>query len=287
MNYIKVIQNSLNYIEDNLLNAITLKDIAKHVHVSPWHFHRIFGLLVGETTAMYIRKRRFSQAAMRLLDSDHRIIDIAVSLGFSSHEAFTRSFKRLIGVTPDQYRLDEKATFQYPKLSFTENELFSMNSHFPVPEVQILRLDRMAVCGLSLRNLRVESSPSMEHNQRRIQALWNELCHLVERQREQVGVILPIGGTRYDYLAGLRMTEDLPLKLSESGKKLDTLEIPRQTYVVCSHQGSMIEVPLLYQYLFGHWFSKVEYEPVFAPELELYHHDGDGKWRVEIHLPIK
>jgi AraC family transcriptional regulator len=64
MSNLNLIKRSIDFIEENLFNPLSLKTAARHVHVSPWHFHRLFGIVVGESAAMYIRKRRFSIAAM-------------------------------------------------------------------------------------------------------------------------------------------------------------------------------------------------------------------------------
>lgn len=153
MSYINLIQKLIEFIEDNLHDPLTIKAAARHVHVSPFHFHRLFRILTGESVAMYIRKRRFSIAAMELLESDKRIIDIAVGLGFSSHESFTRSFKQLSRVTPEQYRIRGIPTFHYPRLSFTDNELFSSITLPYSPEVRIVTLDSLQVYGLRLKGL--------------------------------------------------------------------------------------------------------------------------------------
>jgi AraC family transcriptional regulator len=63
MSYIGLIQHSIDYMEENLFHTLSLKSVAKHVHVSAWHFHRLFRIVAGEQKAMYIRKRRLSKAA--------------------------------------------------------------------------------------------------------------------------------------------------------------------------------------------------------------------------------
>jgi AraC-like DNA-binding protein len=145
MSNLNLIKRSIDFIEENLFNPLSLKTAARHVHVSPWHFHRLFGIVVGESAAMYIRKRRFSIAAMELLESNKRIIEIAVGLGFSCHESFTRSFKQVTGMTPEQYQIRGLSTFHYPMLSFTDIELFSAISIPQVPEVRVVSRNSLSV----------------------------------------------------------------------------------------------------------------------------------------------
>jgi AraC family transcriptional regulator len=284
MSYIGLIQHSIDYMEENLFHTLSLKSVAKHVHVSAWHFHRLFGIVAGEQAAMYIRKRRLSIAALKLLESDKRIIEIAVELGFSSHESFTRSFKQITGITPEQYRKLGITTFHYPMLSFTENELFSAVSMLPAPEVRIVSFSKLQVAGLRLKGLSISSSSSMEHNQKKIEKLWQFIHSEVEHLREQVGVIIPTGGTRFDYIAGTLTYEK---HLHSYSEDWEVFNIPKQTYAVASHTGTIEELPQLFKYMVGNYLPKAKYELVYGPELELYRFDNAGKMIIEVHIPIQ
>lgn len=104
MNYDVCIKKSIEYIEHNLTEKIELKELADKVFLSRYHFHRVFHSIVGETVAEYIRKRRLTKAANELLNTDNKIIDIALKYQFSSQESFTKSFKKLYKVPPRQFR---------------------------------------------------------------------------------------------------------------------------------------------------------------------------------------
>lgn len=284
MSYINLIQRAINFIEENLFNPLSLKAAARHVHVSPWHFHRLFRIVAGEPAAMYIRKRRFSIAAMELLESKKRIIEIAVGLGFSSHESFTRSFKQVTGITPEQYRNRGISTFHYPMLSFTDNELFSTISVPQASDVRVVSLNSLQVSGLRLKGLSISASYSMEHNQKEIESLWQSVHPVVELHREQAGVIIPMGGTRFDYIAGLITDEEHPHRFPE---EWEVFSIPKQTYAICSHRGSLEELPQLFKYVVGNWLSEAKFELIYGPELELYQFDPDGGMVIDIHIPVQ
>jgi AraC family transcriptional regulator len=57
MDYYERIQTSIEHIEDNLKNMITLEDVGETSFISKYHFHRIFQSVVGESVMEYIRKR--------------------------------------------------------------------------------------------------------------------------------------------------------------------------------------------------------------------------------------
>lgn len=101
---ITAVQRMQDYIEAHITEAITLSRLAAAAGYSPWHSARIFKELTGKTPFEYIRRRRLSEAAVRLADSDARVVDVALEFVFDSHEGFTRAFSREFGVTPQDYR---------------------------------------------------------------------------------------------------------------------------------------------------------------------------------------
>ncbi|MBL4787497.1 MAG: helix-turn-helix transcriptional regulator, partial [Kordiimonadaceae bacterium] len=78
MSYIEQINRAIDHIESNLLDALTIADTAKEAGLSYWHFQRIFAATVGDTVTDYICSRRLSHAALRLVTSNDRVIDIAL-----------------------------------------------------------------------------------------------------------------------------------------------------------------------------------------------------------------
>ena len=104
MNYKLQIQNSIDYIEKHLCENIKLSEIAKQSHFSQFHFHRLFRKTVGTSVMEYVRKRRLSEAAMELAETDEKITNIAFKYQFSSEESFSRAFKKLYGASPRDYR---------------------------------------------------------------------------------------------------------------------------------------------------------------------------------------
>jgi len=74
----KAIQRSLSFIEQNLTHELQLNQLAKHAGYSRFHFQRIFRKIIGKSIAEYIRERRMTQSARKLITTDQRIIDIAI-----------------------------------------------------------------------------------------------------------------------------------------------------------------------------------------------------------------
>lgn len=104
MDWMKAVNDAISYMEDNLTEAIALKDIAERVSISPFHFQRAFTVIVGMTPSEYMRLRRLSQAGAELAHGECRVIDIALKYGYDSPENFAKAFTRFHGVSPIQAR---------------------------------------------------------------------------------------------------------------------------------------------------------------------------------------
>lgn len=111
------INQAIDYIENNLTEAISLETISAAAGYSLFHFSRLFLELIGQTPGEYLRKRRLSEAACELVNSRKCILDIALDYQFQSQEAFTRSFKRLFRTSPGAYRKKRRLTKIFPRIS--------------------------------------------------------------------------------------------------------------------------------------------------------------------------
>jgi AraC family transcriptional regulator len=86
-----------------------LDTLARAFEHSPFHFHRLFSKIVGETPKHYVERLRLERAAYRLAITDDTVLDIGLSVGFSTHETFSRAFRRVVGHSPSGYRKTAKA----------------------------------------------------------------------------------------------------------------------------------------------------------------------------------
>jgi AraC family transcriptional regulator len=100
----------LTHIQRHLDEDVDLPALAKVACFSPFHFHRVFSGMVGESLKEHVRRLRLERAAGRLKRGTSSVTALAFDAGFQSPEAFTRAFKALFGVSPARYRGEKRPT---------------------------------------------------------------------------------------------------------------------------------------------------------------------------------
>ena len=101
---VRTIEDMIDWVEQNIEYAPTLDKMADHVGYSEFYCSAKFHEYVGVPFKEYVFRRKLSLAAKSLMNTDSLIIDIAMQYGFSSHEAFSRAFKKTYGYSPNQFR---------------------------------------------------------------------------------------------------------------------------------------------------------------------------------------
>jgi len=108
MNWIEDIQKAVNFIENNLLENITVDDAAKYIHSSTDYFQKTFNIVTGISVSEYIRNRRLTLAGEELKNTQIKVIHAALRYGYDSPDSFTKAFTRFHGVTPAAARISSE-----------------------------------------------------------------------------------------------------------------------------------------------------------------------------------
>lgn len=93
------LQPVIRYLEANFDQPLDLATVAEKANLSPYHFHRIFKAVVGETLNHYLRRLRLERAAHWLFFQQRSVTEVALDSGFSSSQSFAKAFKAHFGVT--------------------------------------------------------------------------------------------------------------------------------------------------------------------------------------------
>ncbi|HEX2948445.1 MAG TPA: AraC family transcriptional regulator [Armatimonadota bacterium] len=282
MDYFHQLQTAVTYIEEHLAEDIIPGDIAEQAGYSLFHFCRIFQGIAGESVMEYVRNRRLTKAACALVRSNRRILDIALDYAYESQAAFTRSFKRAYGVTPGRYRRQGKyMPLRVPLI------LASPGSQGESMEPTIVNLDAFIVVGL-------EYVGKNENGE--IPALWdqyNARCGEVRHKTVPEAYLGVCGEMRsdgsYSYTAGARVTTAADVPVGMVAKV-----VPAAKYAVFTHRGPLFgvekDLQSTYQYIYGEWLPKSEYDRADTPDFELYDErfaDGQATSEMDIYIPLK
>ena len=117
------IDERIKYHDDE---ALTLKSLSRRLGYSEFHATRKFKEISGMYLGDYIRLRKLAFALIDVRDTKESLFDIAIKYGFTSHEAFTRSFKLAYGVTPKKYRQNPLPVVLRTKLSIFDRFFFGL-----------------------------------------------------------------------------------------------------------------------------------------------------------------
>ncbi|MHA6529171.1 helix-turn-helix domain-containing protein [Paenibacillus sp. BAC0078] len=290
MEYFEQIEHALEFIEQNLKNEITAPDVAGAAAYSYFHFHRVFETAVGETVGGYIRSRRLSKAAEELLYTDKRIIEIALSFRFESHEAFSRAFKKLYKVTPMQYRINKIDTIIGRKAALGSDALLHRQGVSLQPE--IVMVPDMHLVGTRFP-VSIEENSSIE--------MWpvfnNRIHEIRNRVQNSARYCIYEAHEKCDYdsfdaqaattaFIGVAATphasipDGMVLKKFRGGK-----------YAHFIHTGTTASLLYTYQYIWGSWIPYNKIELAVRDDIECFTERFKGAVdetsETDIYIPIK
>lgn len=284
----------LIHIQNHLNKAVSLDELAAVANFSPYHFHRVFRGMTGETVMDHIRRLRLERAAYLLKYNGDSVTHIAFDAGYETLDAFTKTFRDQFGVPPSVYR-KEKRVMSYPKspanVSYhPQGELADfepINTGALDMDAQIKALDPVRVAFVRAQGPYAKSA----------ETAWQKLCGWAGRK----GLFSPntrFIGVSYDdpditqpdkirYDACLTLTKDLPpegeVGMQEIGGGLFAVTVVRGPY-----EKSLAPA---YARLCGEWVPKQGYRLRIGPSLEVYLNDPDQvkpeDLLTEIYVPVE
>lgn len=99
-----VVRRALNYMKTNYHQKLTLSEVAEHAYVSPWYLSKLLKQYVGRNFTDIRNRIRIGYAKKMLKEEKTPICEIAERVGFQAACHFSRTFKKVVGVSPDKYR---------------------------------------------------------------------------------------------------------------------------------------------------------------------------------------
>ena len=128
----KLIQKSIDYIEDHLKTDISAAELSDMAGFSLFHYYRLFSCAVGMPVMQYVLRRRLLNAIYEI-SCGNKMIDAALNYGFETYAGFYRAFQREFGYTPSQYLDKFKVKKPYRINIFKEEHI--MLTHKKIREI--------------------------------------------------------------------------------------------------------------------------------------------------------
>jgi AraC family transcriptional regulator len=270
---------ALWFIETHLGNELSLADIARYAGVSRYNLLRAFGEATGRSVMRYVRARRLTEAARRLVGGAPDILTVALDAGYGSHEAFTRAFRDQFGLTPEAVRAQRHLDNINPVEPIKMNE--SLIIDLEPPRFEHGRA--LLIAGLGER-YRFESALGIPQQWVRFQQYIGNIPGQVGNTA--YGVCCNADGTgNFDYIAGVEVSsfDDLPTEFAR-------IRIPAQRYAVFSHREHISRMRATVYTIWNQWLPASGCRHADAPDFERYDERFDprtGTGTVEVWLPIK
>jgi AraC family transcriptional regulator len=274
--------SAADYIEAHLRDDLALEEVAARAALySPFHFIRLFRLLAGETPGGYLRKRRLSEAARDLAESNRSVLQIALAYRFRSAEAFARSFKHQFGLSPSQHCREKGFLHLVDRLRAEQIGAPGQ----PAPEPAFAQLGPLHFAGLQRR----AGSGDLA-------ALWAELGPILPRITRRAGPPLLCGVWEYprrfqasrdpDYTAAARVEGPAPQPTG-----LRQFSLPPNRYAVFTHTGPLRLIRHTYVAIYAEWLPNSDWVQSDPYDLEIYTErfrgPADETSQLDIAVPVR
>jgi AraC family transcriptional regulator len=281
--YAARLNRAVNYIGAHLAEPLALRDLATAAAFSPYHFHRIFTAMMGETPGDFIWRLRAERAANLLLGRPRMpITEIAFACGFSSSSNFARAFKQRFGLSATAFRA---GGYRNGGAGAPDSPP-DTRGQGPVAAWSIERSAAMSIAVTTLpgyhvayiRRLGYSKGVYQEHLNAAFQGVcrWAASQGLFRPETLVIGVphdnpdITPVARCRYDACV------TVPAAVTGGEGEVDIQDLPGGQYAVQRIDvDDPAEIGRLVTALYGEWLPASGYQADDRPSLEIYHDSGE------------
>lgn len=316
-NYIARINRVIDHIQAHIGEDLSLAELADIAHFSPFHFHRIFSAMVGETLNSFIQRLRIERAASMLIQNPKKsITEIALECGFSGSPVFARAFRETFKMSASQWR--SGGYLQNSKTGKTDSKesktVSNIQQDFDVhpyyienTNKQIWRVEMKTDKNLTV-NVEVKEVPEMHIAYIRhigpyagdmalFKKLFDRLCTWAGPRgllRFPETKFIAIYHDNPDVTDEARLRTDVCITVPADTKaegEVGKAIIPAGKYAIAHFEINVEQYADAWKALYGGWLPESGYQPDDRPCFELYLNDPkthpQGKHIVDIYAPVK
>jgi AraC family transcriptional regulator len=250
-----------------------LEDLAAIAHFSPFHFHRVYSSIAGETVTATVRRVRLALATRLLEQGGQSITQVALEVGYDSPQAFTRAFSQFTGQSPRAFQ----QAMHRVALGTGARQLEGVGAQ--APAVQIIERPAQR-----LHALRHHGPPAtIPHTQRRL------YLQCGQRATERLGASCgdPGDAGSFCYYAAVALPAPWPADVDA----LERLDIPAGCYARHTLAGPYARINAAVAAIYARWLPGSGYEPDDRPALEHYlnspRNAAPADLRTDLFIPIR
>lgn len=274
-NYRERVARVVAFIVAHPMAAHRLEDLAGIAHFSPYHFHRVYSSIAGETVAATVRRVRLALATRLLEEGRQSITQVALAVGYDSPQAFTRAFGQFIGQSPRSFQQHLHRTLVNVGTRPTEDDTHES------PAVQIIERPAQRVHTLRHHG----PLATIPHTQRRL-----HLHPDADGVSEWLGASY---GDPNDTTSGFRYyaAAVFPQPGPAADAAIEVLDIPAGRYARHRLVGPYARINAAVTALHARWLPASGYEPDDRPTLEHYlnspHNASQAQLLTDLLIPIR
>jgi len=315
--YISRINKVLDYIEFNLSKPLTLQELAKVSCFSPYHFHRIFGAVMGESLNRFIQRLRIEKAAVLLVNNPVlSITDIAFDIGFTNGAAFARAFKDHFGMSASSWRKKYNSDSKMGNINRKDYQLFgNMKKADNSGSMYIDPVNNNITWRMKMKESKIVDDLVVEvrtlepmevayiryvgpyqGDESLFDGLWGKMCRWAGARN----LITPDTQFLTVYHDNPEITDEDKLRLSvcltvsedvKSEGEIGRMVIPGGRYAFARFRIDADQFGECWNAVYGSWLPESGYQPDDGPCFELYlndpKNDPEGKHEFYICIPVK
>ena len=247
--YVRIINNVIEYIEQNISEPITLKDLSVEFCLSEFHFSRLFRVIVGIGLKQYILGRKLTVAAEKLRSTDNTVYYIANELGFEYPETFSRAFKKQFDISPTLYRRKEHTLNTIPKAQVVERDIMNLGG------ILTLKEDYIYFDSFNLYGKRIKVDEKDNDFSSKLNCTGERVLKDLKDNNDFYSVVScnGDGSGRYNVFFGIEKNEN---------KKSEKVNIPTGWYARFSYYGNMLDMRTTFSDDLYRWLVVKEIEPL-------------------------
>lgn len=302
--YTARINRVMDYIGKNISQVIDLSVMADIASFSPYHFHRIFTFITGETPNNFVSRIRLERAAVLLQDSTKDTIsEIAFRCGFINVSSFSRAFKSFFGVSAKEFRRLDKAIYIKNGIRYSKNckPISKIGKNIQQVNEQICSVELNELIIMDTK-IEIKQMPELNLIYCRHMGAFNKIGQAYEKLFKWAvprGLVTSSTKTVTVYhddpaVTGVEKVRQDASIIVENDVKVEG-EIGKSTvsagkYAIGHFEIKETEFELAWNTMCS-WLTESGYQPGEGSTYELYHNDynehPEHKFIVDICIPVK